>query len=282
MRENQMVKLEKEKIEKSRVSKEKERVKLSKEFFISVVMAIAAVSIIITLMNIIPILIDRTYESTQVNYNGKNFFFWWEYHEAYTDNPGEPWRYFLYKLHGNYGFFLLMIPAMIMLVVSNGVLVKNKREFTILTWINWSIYSLAIIGCITAWNRQITQLEEVSWIIGRYINFLTFYPMCVNVPLQIFALVEGMSFREWYDYQIKTRKVSTKRKLKKTFLVFAIVFYIGTWFWPLGYGNKEIIRGLYALFGIFYAAYLGTLMIYLIVNWLRYARFPKRQQLGSM
>lgn len=277
-----MIDLEGESEAKNRVLEKSERIKLSKEFYLSVALAIIAVGLIIIILNLLPILERRFFETTQENYFGENFFYWWDYKSSYTGNPISPWRYYLSRLQGSYGFNLIMISAMIMLILSNGIMAKSKREFTILTYINWIIYSIAIIGFATAWYRQHAQLEEVSWIVGHYINFLTFYPICLNVPIQIHALLEGMSYREWIEINIKTIKPSTKEKIKKTYLFFVIVFYFGTWFWPIGYGYYSTTNSLYPLFGIFYAAYLATLVLYHVVRNIKNIRIKKRKAAGSI
>lgn len=270
-----MIELERETETKNRILEKSERIKLSKEFYLSVALAIIAVGLIITILNLLPILERRFFETTQGNYYDENFFYWWDYRESYTGDPISTWRYNLSRLQGSYGFYLLMIPAMIMLILSNGILIKKKREFTILTYVNWIIYSLAIIGFAAAWYRQHVQLDEASWLVGHYINFLTFYPICLNVPIQICALLEGMSFREWFEINIKIAKPTTKGKLKKTFLFFAIVFYFGTWFWPIGYGFYSTTNSLYPLFGVFYSAYLVTLVFYQVVRNIQNTRTGK-------
>ncbi len=170
-------------------SKEKKLIepteRFSGKFFIAIILSIIGVTILTVMISMVPIAPMEYTASEDPETIFSNFF----YLASYLDTS--PYNIFI-GVWPNPVYYVFVFITMIFLVISGcGFLAQNRKETKALIIINWFLYLFPVIAGVIIHVKLIQVINDV------FALPLAFYPISLNLFLNLSLLNDRETFRHW-------------------------------------------------------------------------------------
>ncbi|MBK5113979.1 MAG: hypothetical protein KGD59_09765 [Candidatus Heimdallarchaeota archaeon] len=200
------------------------------------------ISLLTTLVLMVPN-IDTSYHTSElIDYDGNNFFYKWFYNYYIA---GSYFNSSLKNIQPHYGFFILLpIISISFFVAIYFILKSNNQQRKLVTYISWILNLAPIIAYIVVAHKINAEYYHLTNDQQYYLPGLGLFPVYSLLPFHLIQIFTKDNFTEVFGI----KKEITFRRLKRCFAITILFFMIINFIFPYLFLSDNLRDGVYLWF----------------------------------